>query len=394
MKSLVTLLAAAAVSLPFLTACNSEGGDAAGANADTQDQVQAEAKPVNENLNKLRLPNGFKLEQLNVSLPNARQMALTEKGTLIVGTMNKGIVYAVLNALTDANPQVINLFEGLTLSSGVVVHEGNLYISANSIIIKVADIDNNTKANPEHTLLVDDLPDHKHHGWRVLEVGPDNHLYVSIGTPCNVCLSEDPRFATIMRVNPANGESEIWSQGVRYTAAMAFHPETDHLWFAINGRDNMGDDVPPEEINIATEKGQHFGYPFVHAGTIDDPEFGDHEDRKKFDSFVDPALTWQAHSAPLGIDFYTGDQFPAAYKNVLFMAEHGSYNRSSPVGYQISTVSKDADGNLVHKPFIDGWLQSPVWWGRPVDVKPTPDGSLLISDDFAGAIYRVSYSAP
>ena len=341
---------------------------------------------------KLTLPAGFSIETMNFEVDNARQMALTENRTLIIGTRRKGNVYAVPNALSESNPEVIELFDDLTMPSGIAVHEGDLYIGALNQIIKVKDIDSHLEEEPPHQMLVDNLPDKTHHGWKYLKVGPDGYLYVPVGAPCNICLSKDPRFASLLRMNPNTGDSEIWAEGIRNTVGFTWHPDTKELWFSDNGRDMLGDDVPPEEINIITQKGQHFGYPFIHADNIDDPKFGDHKARSRY-TFTNPVLNIQAHSAALGLDFYTADQFPADYKNALFIAEHGSWNRSSKVGYQVSVAKVDSAGNLNYQPFIQGWLVGQDPWGRPNDVLVTPDGSLLIADDAKGVIYRVTYSS-
>ncbi len=338
----------------------------------------------------LTLPDGFTLEKLNFEVPNARQVALTRQGTLIVGTRRAGLVYAVPNALTAAAPQVITLFSGLDMPSGVTVHQGNLYIGAVNRIIKVTDIDQHLQTNPPHVDVTTTLPDKTHHGWKYLKFGPDNQLYVPVGAPCNVCLSSDKRFASLLRMDPNTGVTEIWAEGIRNTVGFDWHPTTGQLWFTDNGRDMLGDDIPAEELNRVEQPGQHFGYPFVHAGDIKDPEFGDHS-AAQGKTFVAPELEIQAHSAALGMDFYTGSQFPAKYQNALFIAEHGSWNRSAKVGYQVSVVFFEPNGALRYEPFVTGWLNDEEVSGRPNDVLVTPDGALLISDDDNGVVYRVKY---
>ncbi len=340
-----------------------------------------------------KLPPGFSIEALNFSVPNARQMALTDAGTLIVATRRAGNVYAVPNALTDEAPEVITLLKDLQMPSGVAVHGGDLYIGAVNLILKVADIEENLRPDPAVQTVTDALPDHPHHGWKYLKFGPDEQLYVPVGAPCNICLEEDPRYASLLRMDPATGATELWAEGIRNTVGFAWHPETGQLWFSDNGRDMLGDDVPAEEINIIERPGQHFGYPFVHAGDVPDPEFGDHEAAAD-KTFVDPAVKIQAHSAALGLTFYADSQFPPQYANALFIAEHGSWNRSEKVGYQISVVTAGREGKLDYTPFITGWLEGQTTLGRPNDVMVAPDGSLLISDDQQGLIYRVRYSEP
>ena len=231
------------------------------------------------------------------------------------------------------------------------------------------------------------MPDESHHGWKYLSVGPDGFLYVPVGAPCNICESEDPRFASILRMDPATGEATVYAAGVRNSVGMDWHPDTGELWFSDNGRDWLGDDEPAEEINRVTEAGAHYGYPYVHAGDILDPEFG--AGREPAD-YVTPEIKIQAHSAALGVAFYTGAQFPASYRNALFIAEHGSWNRSSKVGYRVSVV-RFGEAGPVYEPFLDLWLKDEKVTGRPNDVLVSRDGSLLISDDKAGAIYRVTY---
>ncbi len=342
-----------------------------------------------ENSQSLQAPDGFRIETLNFSIPNARQMALTGQGTLIVGTRRAGRVYAVPAALSSAEPEVITLFKDLTMPSGVAVHEGDLYIGALNRIMRVPDIDQHLVADPPAILITDALPDKSHHGWKYLKFGPDGALYVPVGAPCNVCLSEDERFASLLKMDPRTGETTVWARGIRNTVGFDWHPEDGRLWFSDNGRDMLGDDLPPEEINIISRPAQHFGFPFVHANGLLDPEFGNHEAVQGLD-FTPPVLEIQAHSAALGMAFYHHGQFGEAYRNALFVAEHGSWNRSSKVGYQVSVVMQSDSGELDYRPFITGWLVDGDDWGRPNDVLVAPDGSLLISDDKQGVIYRVS----
>jgi glucose/arabinose dehydrogenase len=337
----------------------------------------------------LQVPEGFRIETLNFSVPNARQMALTDKGTLIVGTRRAGRVYAVPDALSSPEPEVVTLVEGLSMPSGVTVRDGDLYIGALDRVLKIADIDNRLDADPPLTVITDSLPDKSHHGWKYLKFGPDGALYVPVGAPCNICLSDDERFASILRMDPADGSTEVWAHGVRNSVGFAWHPADGRLWFSDNGRDMLGDDIPPEEINVINTPGEHFGYPFVHANGITDPEFGDHP-AGQGKQFTAPALEIQAHSAALGMTFYTHEQFGPEYLHALFVAEHGSWNRSSKVGYLVSVVTGSEEQGLSYQPFVTGWLVEGDDWGRPNDVLVAPDGSLLISDDKQGVIYRVS----
>ncbi len=333
---------------------------------------------------------GFTITTLNFAVPNARQMALTDGGILIVGTRRAGKVYAVPNALTATAPEVHVLAEDLTMPSGVAIHQGDLYIGATNKVLRVRNIDKGF-IEPALETITDQLPDERHHGWKYLKFGPDDSLYVPVGAPCNICLSDDARFATILRMDPNSGETTIYAAGIRNSVGFDWHPTTQALWFTDNGRDMMGDDIPAEELNTARRAGLHFGYPFLHADGIKDPEFGDHVQANK-QQFTAPRLMIQAHSAALGMVFHQGKNLPEDFSNALFIAEHGSWNRTSKVGYQVSLVRGFAEDKLVYQPFVTGWLEGETAWGRPNDVLVTPDGDLLISDDKAGVIYRVRYA--
>ncbi len=337
----------------------------------------------------LMLPDGFQLRIVTDEVPNARQMALAEDGTLFVGSRREGKIYAVPQALSSERPEVVVLAEGLALPSGVTVRDGNLYVAAVDRILLFPAITQRLEADAPFQVITDRLPGNRHHGWKYIKFGPDGRLYVPVGAPCNICLSEDPRFASLLSMDPVSGDTEIVAHGVRNSVGFAWHPQTRQLWFTDNGRDLLGDDVPPEEVNLLTEPGQHFGYPFVHGTGILDPEFGNDADPA---DYVPPVVEIQAHSAALGMDFYTGNQFPNRYRNALFIAEHGSWNRSVKVGYQVSVIVFDGD-EPHYEPFVSGWLEGRKNWGRPADVLVAPDGSLLISEDQKGVIYQVTYSA-
>ena len=342
----------------------------------------------------LFLPPGFTISVVTDAVPNARQMALSDDGTLYVGSRRAGNLYAIRHWQDPAKQEVRVIAADLSLPSGVVWHAGDLYVGALNQILRYPNIGETLAANsdqlPTPQVITDDLPAKRHHGWKYLSMGADGALYVPVGAPCNICKSKDPRFASILRMDPKSGATSIYAAGVRNSVGMAWHPETGQLWFTDNGRDSMGDDVPADEINIVTEPGEHYGYPYVHAGDVPDPKFG----KKTPDqTFRAPLQKIQAHSAALGIDFYTGTQFPPRYRNALFVAEHGSWNRSAKVGYQVSVLFETPQGPQ-YSPFITGWLRGEENWGRPNDLLMTPDGELLIADDQNGAIYRVSYTAP
>ena len=328
----------------------------------------------------------FRLSVVTDEVPGARQIAETESGLLLVGSLRDGNLYAVVPA-ADGKAEVVTFASGLTVPSGLALIGGDLYVGALDRVLRYRAIETTYRDNPQPEIVTDKLPDERHHGWKYLCVGPDGFLYVPVGAPCNICESEDPRFASILRMDPDTGETTIYAAGVRNSVGMAWHPETGELWFSDNGRDMLGDDIPPEEINRVTVPGAHYGYPYVHAGDILDPRFG--EGHSPAD-YVPPEVRIQAHSAALGLAFYTGDQFPASYRNALFIAEHGSWNRSSKVGYRVSVV-RFTEAGPTYEPFLDLWLKDEKVTGRPNDVLVSRDGSLLISDDKVGAVYRVTY---
>ncbi|WP_081848115.1 sorbosone dehydrogenase family protein [Microbulbifer sp. HZ11] len=341
-------------------------------------------------LEKLSLPEGFKIEVYAEDVPNARHMARGEKGTLFVGSRRAGKVYAIVD--NDGNhkaDEVKVIAEGLKLPTGVAFKDGDLYVSAVTSILRLDDIESRLDNPPKPVTITNQFPD-KHHGWKYIAFGPDGWLYVPIGAPCNICEEKD--YANIQRLKIEGDKvvkTETWAEGVRNTVGFTWHPETNHLWFTDNGRDMLGDDTPPCELNTAPVAGKHFGYPYCHGKDVLDPAFGE---GKQCSAYVPPVQELGPHVAPLGVKFYTGDQFPAEYKNQVLIAEHGSWNRSKKIGYRVTMVTLDENGNATsYKPFIDGWLQGEEAWGRPVDVLVMPDGALLVSDDKAGVIYRVTY---
>ncbi|MBN1008249.1 PQQ-dependent sugar dehydrogenase [Amphritea pacifica] len=337
----------------------------------------------------LRLPKGYHIT-IVAEAANARQMTLGEPGTLFVGSRREGRVYRLKDENRDGiYEQRDVLLQGLNMPTGIAWRDGDLYIAAVDRILKVASADSVRTQAAQVQLITDQLPNISHHGWKYLKFGPDGDLYFNLGAPCNICLSEDPRFASIMKLNLQTGQQAVVAQGVRNSVGFTWHPLTGELWFTDNGRDNLGDDRPDDELNRLTQPGQHFGYPFVHAGNIADPEL---YQGQPFSDFQPPMLKLGAHVAPLGLTFYTGQQFPDSNNNSLFIAEHGSWNRSSKVGYRVIRVDTSTTP-VTYKVFIEGWLQGKSAWGRPVDIVTDRDGSLLISDDRAGLIYRVTYRA-
>ncbi len=341
-------------------------------------------------LDKLQLPEGFKVEVFAEKVKNARSMTLSPNGTLFVGTRQKGNVYAIIDKDGDHKAdKVYTLASGLNMPNGVAFKDGSLYVAEVNRILRFDDIENKLDKPGEPVVVFDKYPTESHHGWKYIAFGPDGKLYVPVGAPCNICKS-DEIYASITRMNPDGSDMEVVQHGVRNTVGFTWHPDNKDLWFTDNGRDWMGDDMPACEVNRAPEDGMHFGYPYCHQGDTPDPEFS----TRPCSDFTAPAQNLGAHVAPLGIEFYTGNTFPDQYKKQIFVAEHGSWNRSKKSGYQISLLSLN-DKNEVdsYEPFIKGWMdpQKDSVWGRPVDIEWMPDGSMLISDDYANVIYRVSY---
>jgi glucose/arabinose dehydrogenase len=342
-------------------------------------------------LERIQLPKGFAID-LVARVPGAREMTFGDRGTLFVGSVG-GNVYAIA---FDAAPQsrgpaaVRTIASGLRQPVGVAFRDGALYVSAVSTILRFDDIERRLDHPPRGVVVSDRFPGETHHGWKFISFGPDGKLYVPVGAPCNVCEEDRDRYATIMRMNADGSNLETYARGIRNSVGFDWDPRTRELWFTNNGRDMMGDDVPPDTLHHAAAPGKDFGFPYCHAGRIPDPRFGS---EKPCSAFAPPAQELGPHVASLGMRFYTGSQFPPAYRNQIFIAEHGSWNRSRKIGYRVTLVRLDENRKTVaYEPFAEGWLQGERAWGRPADVVVAPDGSLLISDDAAGAIYRVRYT--
>ncbi|MBK6542633.1 MAG: sorbosone dehydrogenase family protein [Flavobacteriales bacterium] len=336
------------------------------------------------------LPKGFSISVYADSVTNARAMCWGARGTLFVGSKEEGVVHALRDDDGDGRAEKHwTVDRNLQMPVGVAFHDGDLYVSAVSSILRYPDIEAHLEAPPEPVVVTDAFPSETHHGWKFIAFGPDGKLYVPVGAPCNNCLSDDPIYASISRINADGTGPEIVANGVRNTVGFDWHPTTGELWFTENGRDWLGDDTPDCELDRVTTIGQHFGYPFCHAGTIPDPEFGK---QRACSDFVAPVAELGPHVAPLGMRFYTGSMFPEEYHNAIFIAEHGSWNRSTPIGYRIAVAYPQPDGTARTEVFAEGWLKGARAWGRPVDVLVAPDGSLLVSDDAADMIYRITYS--
>ncbi len=333
-------------------------------------------------LEKIKLPPGFSITVYSNQVPGARSLALGEKGTVFVGTRPEGKVYAIQAG------KVITIASGLNEPNGVAFYRGTLYVAEISRILKFPDIENHLDDPPAPEVVYAKYPADNWHGWKFIKFGPDGRLYVPVGAPCNVCEPPDPVYASITRLNPDGTGMEIYAKGIRNTVGFDWHPQTKELWFTDNGRDWLGDNAPPDELNCAPKPGLHFGFPYYHGSGIPDPAFG-----KNFPkiNLVSPARDLGPHVAALGMRFYTGQIFPEKYRNQIFIAEHGSWNRSDPLGYRLTLVTLRGNRAVSYETFAEGWLQGKSSWGRPVDVQVMPDGALLVSDDKAGAVYRISY---
>lgn len=332
----------------------------------------------------IQLPPGFSIEEY-ADVPKARSLALGDRGTLFVSNRKGRSVYAVVED-DDGGTRTIELLDGMSTPNGIAYYDGDLYVAEIDRVYRYANVEDRLDDMPRAEVLDIDLPSNRSHGWRYIGFGPDGKLYISIGAPCNVC--DELGYAQIIRVNPDGTERETFASGVRNSVGFTWHPETRDLWFTDNGRDMLGDDLPPCELNHAPRQGLHFGFPYCHGGDILDPKFGKDRDCA---NYTPPVQKLGPHVAPLGVKFYTGDMFPPEYRGQVFIAEHGSWNRSKKIGYRISLVRLDGDTAISYEPFAFGWLQGEQVSGRPVDLIVKQDGSLLVSDDQAGKIYRISY---
>ena len=341
-----------------------------------------------ERLASIRLPAGFSIAPFVGDVPGARSLALSPAGIVYVGTRGEGNVYAVVDADGDgAADRMATIASGLRQPNGVAWRDGALYVAEVHRVIRFDGIDDRLD-DPPAPVVVRELPDTDHHNWRYMAFGPDDKLYLGIGAPCNVCPVEAP-LGTISRMNADGTGFEVFASGVRNSVGFDWRPDGGTLWFTDNGRDRMGDDIPADELNHVPRSELHFGFPFCHAGDIPDPEFGD---RRPCSDFTPPARKLGPHVASLGMRFYDGAMFPADYRGRIFIAEHGSWNRSRKIGYRVTTVRVEGEEAVSYEPFGEGWLQGDDAWGRPVDVLVMPDGALLVSDDRAGAIYRITAS--
>ncbi|MCU0734488.1 MAG: PQQ-dependent sugar dehydrogenase [Methylotetracoccus sp.] len=341
-------------------------------------------------LKQIKLPRGFAITLYADQVPGARGMALGDDGTVYLGTINEGKVFALRDRNGDGYAeQVVTVASGLNMPNGVAFYRNDLYIAEISRIVKLKEIGDRLDQPPPPEVVADVYPNERVHAWKLLKVGPDAKLYAAVGAPCNICLSDDPIFATLTRIDLDGKNLEVYARGIRNTVGFDWHPDTGDLYFADNGADWLGEDLPADELNRASGPGLHFGYPYCHAGDLADANYGQ---QKSCDQFTAPVWKFPAHVAALGIRFYRGRLFPPDYRGQLFVAQHGSWNRKQSVGYRVVVVRFNEGRPTAEDVFAEGWLQADgKEWGRPVDILELADGSLLVSDDLRGVVYRITY---
>ncbi|MGV7210314.1 c-type cytochrome [Oxalobacteraceae bacterium A2-2] len=356
----------------------------------TATTAAAGAKPSSFDLGGFKLPKGFRISLYAEGAATARALAVSDSGVVYVGSRKAGKVYALVPRADRQSAEVVTVAEGLDSPIGVTLLNGALYVGEISRVIRFDDIDRSYASKPAYKVVSTALPKDKWHGEKVIKAGPDGKLYVPVGAPCNVCDTETTQSARIWRMNPDGSQLEEYARGIRNTVGFSFHPVTKALWFTDNGRDEMGDNTPSCELNVAPRPGLHFGFPYCHGGVVPDPDYAKGKSCAQFEA---PMAKLGPHVAPLGLAFYTGQQFPASYRNSIFVAEHGSWNRSTKSGYQVRLITLYDSKVVSDTPFVEGFLRGKddEVVARPVDVAQLPDGSLLISDDFGGRIFRVSY---
>jgi glucose/arabinose dehydrogenase len=340
-------------------------------------------------LDLVKLPPGFSIEIYAKGVENARQMVRGDLDTLFAGSRRAGKLWAITDKDGDQRGETVRVIDrNLKQPSGLEFRDGALYVGDIDKILRYDSIEQLLDQPPDPVVVTDKLPGKTSHGWKYLRFGPDAMLYIPVGAPCNICDETD--FGEIRRMYPDGSGMNTFVRGVRNSVGLAFHPENGQLWFTDNGADGMGDDIPADELNHAPQADTHFGYPYCHQGDLLDKKFGKD---KACEDYKPPVAKLHPHGAALGLAFYTGDMFPAEYENRLFISQHGSWNRSKKSGYQILVLDVKPDGEVLsQRVFASGWVQNEKTWGRPNDVLVMPDGALLISDDYANVIYRVSYT--
>jgi glucose/arabinose dehydrogenase len=335
----------------------------------------------------LKLPKGFKVEVYASGIANARSLRLGDKGTVFVSNRVLDKVYAIVDR--NGKREVKVIASGLDRPNGLAFHNGTLYIAEGAQISKLEKIEDNLDNPPKPVVIYNDFLNHQSHGWKFMGLGPDNKLYVNVGSPCNIC-EPPPTNGQIRRISLDGSSADVVARGVRNSVGFDWHPVTKELYFTDNGRDWLSEDLPEDELNRVTKIGQHFGFPYCHQGTFADREYGwGHS----CDEFEKPVALLGPHAGALGMRFYTGTMFPPEYRNAIFIARHGSWNRTKKIGGDIVVAKLNKDGTVKSiEPFLTGFLQNNEYIGRPVDVEVMKDGSLLVSDDYAGAVYRVTYA--
>ncbi len=337
-------------------------------------------------LKKIKVPAGFKVELYQAGILDARGMREGDRGTIFVSSLFvAGKIYAITNQ--GGKREVKTIAEKLFLPNGIEFHKGSLYVATPKDITRYDNIEANLGNPPKPVMVYDKLPGDVPHGWKFIKVGPDGKLYVPVGAPCNI-REPSGRYSQIFRMNLDGSGWESVVQGMRNTVGFDWHPQTKELWFGDNQRDWLAEDMPLDELNRVTKSGQHFGFPFCHSGIMTDPQFGCGKDCK---NYVKPALTIGPHAAPLGMRFYSGKMFPAKYANAIFLTRHGPWNRTQKYAADVVAVFIDDKGRAKMEPFLTGLVENNQYLGRPADVLVLKDGSLLVSDDHNGAIYRVTY---
>lgn len=349
---------------------------------------EARAQQYVPDLGGFKLPKGFHISVYANQVGAARSMVVSDSGIVYVGSRKAGKVYALVPRADQQTADVVTVAEGLEHPIGVTLLNGALYVGEISRVIRFDNIDQRYAHKPSYEVLKVSLPNDKWHGEKVIKAGPDGKLYIPVGAPCNVCDVEETKSAKIYRMNADGSQLEEYARGVRNTVGFAFHPSTKVLWFTDNGRDEMGDNTPSCELNVAPKAGMHFGFPYCHGGVVPDPGFAK---GRSCEEFEPPVAKLGPHVAPLGLSFYTGKQFPEAYRNNVYIAEHGSWNRTTKSGYSVRLITLYNSKVVTDTAFIEGFLRGEEVVGRPVDVATLADGSMLVSDDFGGRVYRVTY---
>ncbi len=342
---------------------------------------------LQDNLKRIKLPPGFSISVYAEGVLAARRMAWGDKGTLFVGSFGLGNVYAITDS--GGKRTVKTILKGLNMPTGLAYKDGALYVIAVDKLLRYDNPEDNLDKMPEGKVVYDDMPPYPAHGWKYIAVDKEGWFFIPFGPPFNIGIPPTS-VSQIRRVDPKTGLAEIWALGVRNSVGGDVDPRTGRLWFTENARDWISDDLPSDKLNMISRIGEHFGYPYCHQGDLPDDKFAMGH---KCSEFTPPVLNLGAHVAPLGMKFYTGDQFPAEYKNNIFIAEHGSWNRHTYQGARVMRVIADPDGkNAKQEEFASGWLKGPQdFYGRPDDIIIAKDGSILVSDDWAGAIYQISY---